>query len=87
MWTGFDSGLKHERLMKWVLSMNSFVCLANVTKAQTSVAVTSHLLAINMDGTFQAAAGFQDSDIFQKAIEKVLRCILSVILHISGFKL
>ena len=29
-----------------------------------------------MGGTFQAIAGFQDSDIFQKAIKMVLRCIL-----------
>ena len=38
-------------------------------------------------GLFQAAAGFQDSDIFQEAIEMVLRCILSVNSHLSGFKL
>ena len=40
-----------------------------------------------MDGTFQITAGFQDSDIFQKAIEMVLRCILGVISHLSGFKI
>ena len=40
-----------------------------------------------MVGTFQATAGFQDSDIFQKAIKMVFRCVLSVISHLSGFKL
>ena len=40
-----------------------------------------------MGRTFQATAGFQDSDIFQKAIEMILRCILGVISHLSGFKI
>ena len=40
-----------------------------------------------MVGTFQATAGFQDSDVFQKAIKMVLRCILSVNSHLSGFNL
>ena len=40
-----------------------------------------------MCGTFQATVGFQESDFFQKAIKMVLRCILNVILHLSGFKL
>ena len=38
-------------------------------------------------GTFLAIARFKDSDFFQKAIKMVLRCILNVILHLSGFKL
>ena len=42
---------------------------------------------MSMDGTFQATAGFQDSDVFQKAIKMSLRCILSVNSHLSGFKL
>ena len=29
---------------------------------------------------------FQDSDFFQKTVKMVLRCILSVIFHISGFR-
>ena len=47
-----------------------------------------------MSGKFQATAGFQDvdddgtdDDIFQKALKMALRCILSVIFHLSGFKL
>ena len=40
-----------------------------------------------MDGTIQATARFQDSDFFRKAVKMVLRCILSVIFHLSGFKL
>ena len=39
-----------------------------------------------MAGTFAATARFQDSS-FQKAVKIVLRCILSVIFHLSGFKL
>ena len=39
-----------------------------------------------MGGTFQAAAGFQDSDILQKATNMVLRCILRANSHLSGFK-
>ena len=39
------------------------------------------------DRIFQTPAGFQDSDFFQKAVEKVLRCILSVIFEILGFRL
>ena len=42
---------------------------------------------VRMGGTFQATARFQDSDIFQKAIEVALRLILSVNSHLSGFKL
>ena len=38
-----------------------------------------------MDGAVQATARFQDSD-FQKAMNMVLRCILKVIFHLSGFK-
>ena len=38
-------------------------------------------------GTFQATAGFQDSDFFQKAMKMALRSILSVISHLSGFRL
>ena len=33
-------------------------------------------------GTFQATAGFQDSDIFQKAMKMALRCSLSVNPHL-----
>lgn len=40
-----------------------------------------------VDGTLQATARFQLSDFFQKAIEVLFRCILSVVLHLSGFKL
>ena len=36
-----------------------------------------------MGGTFQAAAGFQDSDFIQKATKIALRCILSVNSHLS----
>ena len=43
------------------------------------------LVALCIDGTFQAAARFQDSNIFQKAIKMVLKCILSVNSHLSGF--
>ena len=34
-----------------------------------------------MGWTFPAMAGFPDSDLCQKAIKMVLRCILNVILH------
>ena len=37
-----------------------------------------------MDGTFQATAGFQNSDIFQKAVKMAWRCILSVISEFSS---
>ena len=40
-----------------------------------------------MGGTFQATARFQDLNIFHKAIKVVLRYILSVNSHLSGFKL
>ena len=40
-----------------------------------------------MGGTFQAAAGFQDWGIFQKAITMAFRYILSVNSHLSGFRL
>ena len=40
-----------------------------------------------MGGTFPATAGLQDSDSSEKAREMVLRCILSVITHLSGFRL
>ena len=42
-----------------------------------------------MDGTFQVTAGFQDSNIFKKAMKMALslRCILNVNSHLSGFKL
>ena len=40
-----------------------------------------------MNGTFQATARFQCSDIFHKTIEMALNCILSVNSHLSGFKL
>ena len=49
---------------------------------QTVVVSSRH-----MGGTFQATAGFQDSDIFQKAVKLVFRCIVSVLSHLSGFKL
>ena len=40
-----------------------------------------------MDGTFQATAGFVDSDMFQKAVQMALRsCILSVNSDLSGIK-
>ena len=42
---------------------------------------------VPIGGTFQATAGFQDSDICQKAIKMAWRCILSVNSHLSGFKL
>ena len=47
------------------------------------------LISINqtMGGTVPDKARFQDSDVFQKAIKMVLKCILNVILHHSGFKL
>ena len=35
----------------------------------------------------QATAGFQDSDILQKAVKMALRCILSVNYHLSGVKI
>ena len=35
-------------------------------------------LGLSVGVTFQATAGFQDSDIFQKAIKMAARCILSV---------
>ena len=45
----------------------------------------------DMGGMFQAAAGFPESDISEskktKTKIKVLRCILSVISHLSGFRL
>ena len=41
----------------------------------------------SVGGTSQAAAGFLDSDIFQRAIKMALRCSLSTNSHISGFKL
>ena len=41
----------------------------------------------DMGETFQATAGFQDSNILQKAMKMALRCNLSVNAHISGFKL
>ena len=41
----------------------------------------------SMGGTFQATAGFQDSDVFQKALKMVLRSILSASFHLSGFTL
>ena len=40
-----------------------------------------------MDGTFQAAVGFLESDFFQTAIKMVWRCIFSLIFHLSGLKL
>ena len=40
-----------------------------------------------MGGTFETTAGFQDSENFQKAIEIISSCILSVISHLSRFKL
>ena len=40
---------------------------------------------ICMGGTIQATAGFQGSDFFLKAIKMFLRCILSVISHLSNF--
>ena len=39
-----------------------------------------------MAETFQATAGFQGSAFFQKAIKMALRCTVSVIFHLSGFK-
>ena len=44
------------------------------------------LYGICMDGTFHATGGFQDSDVFQKAIRMALtlRCILSVKCQLSG---
>ena len=44
---------------------------------------------IHMGGTFQATAGFQDLDVFQKVLnlKMALRCILSVNSHLSGFRL
>ena len=39
-----------------------------------------------MCGTFQATAGFQDSNSFQRAIRMGLRWVFSVISHLSGFK-
>ena len=51
---------------------------------------TTHIARYSkMGGTFHVAARFQDSDIciIQKAIKMVLRCILSVVSHLSGFKL
>ena len=42
---------------------------------------------VYMGWTFQAAAGLQDSDIFQKAGKMVLRCILSAVCHLLGFTL
>ena len=44
-------------------------------------------LRVCMGGTFQTTARFQDSDSFQKALKMVLRCILSVIFHLLGFRL
>ena len=38
-------------------------------------------------GTFQATAGFQDSDMFHKGIKMALRCSLSANSHLSEFKL
>ena len=43
--------------------------------------------AMNMDGTFQATARFEDLDIFQKATKMALRCTLSMNSNLSGFKL
>ena len=42
-----------------------------------------------MDRTFLATAGLQDLDLFffKKAMKMVFKCILSVIFHLSGFKL
>ena len=40
-----------------------------------------------MVGTFQATAGFQDSDFLQDTIKVVLRCTLNVISYLSGFRL
>ena len=40
----------------------------------------------SIGGTFQATAGFRDSDFFHKALKLLSRCIsLSVIFHPSGF--
>ena len=41
----------------------------------------------DMDVTFPAIAGFQDSDFCKKAMKMALRCILNVALPLSGFKL
>ena len=41
----------------------------------------------SMDETFQATAGFQDSDFFHKAVKMVLRCILSMISHLQDSNL
>ena len=44
-------------------------------------------VAMCMAWTFLAKAGFQDSVVFLKAIQTVLRCILRVIFHCLGFTL
>ena len=41
------------------------------------VCVCVYMCVCVMGGTFQATAGFQEADIFQRAIKMVLRCILS----------
>ena len=47
-----------------------------------------HWLSVHcMDGTFQAAAVFQDSESFRKQYNLALSCILSVNFDLSGFKL
>ena len=47
---------------------------------------TKHVLPC-MAGTSKATARFQESDFFQRPIAIVSRCILSVIIRHSGFKL
>ena len=39
-----------------------------------------------MGGTFQATVGFQDSNLFQKAIKMALRCILPIWVWIITFQ-
>ena len=52
----------------------------------TTLDFTPEILHIDMGGTSQATAGFQDSDFFQKAIQMALRRTLSVNSHLSGFE-
>ena len=65
------------------------------TNSSLSTTVGAAVLTYNISVTsymhgwdfLQATTEFQDSDIFQKAIEMTFRCILSVNSHLSGFRL
>ena len=64
-----------------------FASFSNLRIGDTLLPFVLQIIDVFTGETFQTTAGFQDSDTFQKAIKIVLECILSVISHLSGFKL